>query len=185
MRVIAGNLKGRQIKSVLGSSTRPTGDKLKESLFNMIGPYFEGGHCLDLFAGSGSLGIEALSRGMDKVIFIDSSAPAIKTIKQNITQLQIENQCEVYRIDAFRSLQILAKKLQTFDLIFLDPPYEKVDYEKLMMKVQESNLIKTHGLIYVEHQPSEKINFNEKMLKLLHQKRYGSTTGITILQKIH
>jgi len=182
MRVIAGKLKRRKMKAVPGTSTRPTGDKLKESLFNMIGPYFEGGQCLDLFAGSGALGIEALSRGMDKAVFIDRSHQAIRTIKQNITQLQLTEQCEVYRNDAFRALQILSKKSYSFDLIFLDPPYEKIDYEQLMMNVVESNLLHSNGVIYVEHQPSEKINFDQKNFMLLQQKRYNSTTGITILQ---
>lgn len=184
MRVIAGKLKRRKIKSVPGSSTRPTGDKLKESIFNMIGPYFEGGECLDLFAGSGSLGIEAISRGMDKVTFIDRSAPAIKTIKQNVTALQIEEQSDIYRNDAFRALQIFAKKSQKFDLIFLDPPYEKVDYEKLMIKVEESNIVNDRGLMYIEYQPREKIQFNPAIFTLLHERKYSSTTGITIIQKI-
>ena len=84
MRVVSGICKGRALKAVPGNTTRPTTDKVKEALFNMIGPYFEGGIGLDLFAGSGGLGIEALSRGLDKVIFIDRDGKAIQTIHENI-----------------------------------------------------------------------------------------------------
>lgn len=184
MRVIAGKYKGRQLKTVKGLATRPTSDKLKESIFNMIGPFFDGGQCLDLFAGSGSLGIEALSRGLDKATFIDNSAQAIKAIKQNIANIKMEKQCAVYRNDAFRALQIFSKKSQTFDLIFLDPPYEKVDYEKLMKRVGESNIVAKDGLVYIEHLPSEKIIFNENVFRIVQQKQISSTTGITIIQKI-
>src|SRR5690625_4127464 len=99
MRVIAGEFKSRHLKAVPGSNTRPTSDKIKESIFHMLGPFFEGGLCLDLFAGSGSLGIEALSRGMDKVIFVEKSSSAIRIIHKNVEMLKIESQCEIYRND--------------------------------------------------------------------------------------
>ena len=89
MRVVAGTLKGRSIKAVKGTNTRPTTDKVKESIFNIIGPYFDGGVALDLFGGSGNLGIESLSRGIDRVIFVDRETIAINTIKQNVKDLKI------------------------------------------------------------------------------------------------
>ena len=84
MRVVSGSCKGKHLKAVPGNTTRPTTDKVKEAIFNMIGPYFDGGIGLDLFAGSGGLGIEALSRGLDKVIFVDRDGKAIQTIRENI-----------------------------------------------------------------------------------------------------
>ena len=92
MRVIAGKLRSRQLKSVDSKLTRPTTDKNKENLFNMIGPYFDGGVCLDLFGGSGGLGIEAISRGMEKLYTVDKQYKAFQVIKENFRLLNIENQ---------------------------------------------------------------------------------------------
>lgn len=185
MRVIAGKYKGRQLKAVSGNTTRPTSDKLKEAIFNMIGPYFTGGYCLDLFAGSGALGIEALSRGIDKAIFIDQSIHAVRTIRQNIATLKIENECEVYRNDAFRALHILKKRKCLFDLLFLDPPYEKINYEKLLKSVMEANIMNKDGIIYIEHKPGEKIIFSDVGYSLINEKKYSATTAITIIQKVN
>src|SRR5690625_5258619 len=110
MRVIAGQFKGRRLKTVPGKNTRPTSDKIKEAVFHMMGPFFQGGQCLDLFAGSGSLGIEAYSRGMDSVTFIDHSNQAIKCIRTNVKELQMEDNSQIYRNDAFRAIHTLGKK---------------------------------------------------------------------------
>src|SRR3954447_6838055 len=117
MRVVSGNYKGRALKAVPGVSTRPTTDKVKEAIFNVVGPYFEGGIALDLFAGSGGLGIEAVSRGLDKAIFIDRDHKAIQTIHENINTCQLEEKTEVYRNDADRALKALVKREISFDFI--------------------------------------------------------------------
>src|SRR5690625_4822655 len=121
MRVIAGNLKGRILKTVPGKSTRPTSDKVKEAVFHMLGPFFEEGICLDLFAGSGSLGIEDISRGMEQAIFIEKNGKAVKTIEENIKLVNIKDRVEIIRMDAYRSLRVLGKRQNQFDLIFIDP----------------------------------------------------------------
>lgn len=151
MRVVSGNCKGRPLKAVPGNTTRPTTDKVKEAMFNMIGPYFDGGVALDLFAGSGGLGIEALSRGIEKVIFIDRDAKAIQTINENIKACQLEDQTEVYRNDAERALKALIKREMAFDFIFLDPPYKLQQLVKLMEKMHEHSLVKQGGVIVCEH----------------------------------
>lgn len=97
--------KGRSLKAVAGTSTRPTTDKVKESIFNMIGPYFDGGRGLDLFAGSGGLGIEALSRGFEHCIFVDRDFKAIQTVKSNLKTLELTKHAQVYRNDAERALR--------------------------------------------------------------------------------
>src|SRR5699024_11846585 len=97
MRVIAGTHRGRLLKAVPGDTTRPTTDKIKEAVFHMLGPFFQGGTCIDLFAGRGALGIEALSRGIDHAIFIDKSPKAIHTINRNLKVLQLVVQLEIYR----------------------------------------------------------------------------------------
>src|SRR4051794_16080351 len=110
MRVVSGSCKGKVLKAVPGNSTRPTTDKVKEAMFNIIGPYFDGGIGLDLFAGSGGLGIEALSRGLDKVIFVDRDGKAIQTIHDNIHSCQFDDKVEVYRNDAERATKAVIKR---------------------------------------------------------------------------
>ncbi|OCA85559.1 16S rRNA (guanine(966)-N(2))-methyltransferase RsmD [Bacillus sp. FJAT-27225] len=151
MRVVSGTCKGRQLKAVPGQSTRPTTDKVKEAVFNMIGPYFQGGKGLDLFAGSGGLGIEALSRGLDQVIFIDREPKAIHTIKDNIKTCDFEERTEVYRTDAERALKALKKRDLTFDFIFLDPPYKKQQLVKLLEQIDADGRLKRDGIAVCEH----------------------------------
>lgn len=183
MRVIAGELKGRHLKAVPGSTTRPTSDKVKESIFHMLGPFFEGGLCLDLFAGSGALGIEAVSRGMDKVIFIEKSSAAIRIIHKNVEMLKIESRCEIYRNDAYRALQILTKKNLQFDLIILDPPYDKGYYKKVIDYIESRDLLQSNGKLYIEHRPEQEIFFDNEKFERLSNKKYNETISITILQK--
>lgn len=151
MRVISGNLKGRPLKAVPGNGTRPTTDKVKETLFNIIGPYFTGGIALDLFAGSGALGIEGLSRGMEKVIFIDKDRQAIQTIKNNVQNCNLNSQVEIYRNDAERALKALMKRDIQFDYIFLDPPYHRQKLETILHTIEKNHLLIQQGMIIVEH----------------------------------
>nr|WP_263328128.1 16S rRNA (guanine(966)-N(2))-methyltransferase RsmD [Neobacillus sp. Marseille-Q6967] len=151
MRVVSGVCKGRPLKAVPGNTTRPTTDKVKEAIFNMIGPYFDGGAGLDLFAGSGGLGLEALSRGLDKVIFIDRDARAIHVIHENIRACNMEEKAEVYRNDADRALKALIKREIKLDYIFLDPPYKKQQLVSLIQKMEEHSLLNTNGIIVCEH----------------------------------
>ncbi|MDG5470178.1 16S rRNA (guanine(966)-N(2))-methyltransferase RsmD [Jeotgalibacillus sp. ET6] len=151
MRIISGDKKGIQLKAVPGLNTRPTTDKVKESIFNMIGPYFDGGLGLDLFAGSGSLGLEGLSRGLEKVVFIDRDRDAIHTIKLNIERLGYTDQSEVFRNEAERALKAVSKRELQFSCIFLDPPYRLQKLVSLLEKIDENNLLKQNGIIMCEH----------------------------------
>ncbi|KQY83069.1 16S rRNA (guanine(966)-N(2))-methyltransferase RsmD [Paenibacillus sp. Root52] len=152
MRVVSGSAKGRPLKAVPGTGTRPTTDKVKEALFSMIGPYFEGGTALDLFAGSGGLGIEALSRGMDKAIFVDLEPKSIEVIRMNLTATKLENQAAIYRNDAGRALKALAKRSTTFDLVFLDPPYRMKNGNELMLTMHELELLEHGATIVLEYE---------------------------------
>ncbi len=147
MRVVAGAHKGRQLKAVPGKTARPTTDKVKEAIFQILGPYFQNGVCLDLFAGSGALGIEALSRGMEKGIFVDKHPKAIHTIHENIRLLHLEDNVEIFRTEAFRAMNASVKRGLRFDLILLDPPYYKINYMKLLNEVVKLDLLQTNGLI--------------------------------------
>ncbi|WP_042456126.1 16S rRNA (guanine(966)-N(2))-methyltransferase RsmD [Neobacillus dielmonensis] len=151
MRVVSGICKGRPLKAVPGNTTRPTTDKVKEAIFNMIGPYFDGGIGLDLFAGSGGLGIEALSRGLEHLIFIDRDAKAISVIHENIKNCRFEEKSEVFRNDADRAIKALIKRDIQFNYVFLDPPYKKQQLVQLMEKMDEQNILAPSGVIVCEH----------------------------------
>ncbi|MBT2760970.1 16S rRNA (guanine(966)-N(2))-methyltransferase RsmD [Paenibacillus sp. ISL-20] len=160
MRVVSGSAKGRPLKSVPGTSTRPTTDKVKESIFSMIGPYFEGGVLLDLFAGTGGLGIEALSRGMERAVFIDVEPKSISTIKDNLKATRLEEGAEVYRNDAARALKALEKRGYSFDLVFLDPPYRFKNGDELMLDMAERGLLQNSAVVVLEYESS--YNYPEK-----------------------
>ncbi|WP_413377409.1 16S rRNA (guanine(966)-N(2))-methyltransferase RsmD [Paenibacillus taichungensis] len=152
MRVVSGSAKGRPLKAVPGTGTRPTTDKVKEALFSMIGPYFEGGTALDLFAGSGGLGIEALSRGMDKAVFVDLESKSIEVIRANLKATKLEDQAAIYRNDASRALKALAKRSTQFDLVFLDPPYRMKNGDELMLTMHELDLLESEATIVLEYE---------------------------------
>ncbi|MBO9130284.1 16S rRNA (guanine(966)-N(2))-methyltransferase RsmD [Bacillus sp. 165] len=179
MRVVSGKYKGHPLKAVPGMSTRPTTDKVKEAIFNMIGPYFEGGVALDLFGGSGGLGIEALSRGMDKVIFVDRDGKAIQTIKQNLGTCKLIEQAEVYRNDAERALKALLKRELSFDLILLDPPYKDQQIISLISVIDTHGLLNESGVIMAEHDTAAELPKQIGRLMRIKYETYG-ITGISI-----
>ncbi len=150
MRVVAGEYGGRRLKAVPGMKTRPTTDKVKEAMFNIIGPYLEGGQVLDLFAGSGGLSIEAVSRGADHATLVDRQYQAIKTIHENLSVTKEEDKFTVLKGDAYKMLTKLAKQEQGFDYVFLDPPYKKQQILELMEQLKKLGLLNTDALIICE-----------------------------------
>ncbi|AWZ38288.1 16S rRNA (guanine(966)-N(2))-methyltransferase RsmD [Ligilactobacillus murinus] len=150
MRVVAGEYGGRRLKAVPGMKTRPTTDKVKEAMFNIIGPYLEGGQVLDLFAGSGGLSIEAVSRGADHATLVDRQYQAIKTIHENLSVTKEEDKFTVLKGDAYKMLNKLAKQEQGFDYVFLDPPYKKQQILELMEQLKKLGLLNTDALIICE-----------------------------------
>lgn len=183
MRVIAGKYKGRKLKQVPTTTTRPTTDKIKEAVFHKMGPYFQGGICLDLFAGSGALAIEALSRGMNEAICIDQSQTAIRTIRENVSALQLENECHIYRNDALRALKILHRKRQTFDLICIDPPYSSCIYEQVITYIVEQNMVNNNGYMYIEYASGKQRIPNINTFNIVFDRMYSSTTSVLVLKK--
>jgi len=151
MRVISGSARGRTLKSVPGRNTRPTSDRVKEAMFSMIGPYIDGGEALDLFAGTGALGIEALSRGADRAIFVDAERASVEVVRANLRNTGLSERAEVHRGDAERALGILARRGLAFDLVFLDPPYRMRNMDEIMRRMQELGLLKGGCRIVVEH----------------------------------
>lgn len=150
MRVIAGQFKGKRLKAPPGKNTRPITDMIKESLFNVLGDKVSGSIFLDLFAGSGSVGIEALSRGAEKVIFIDNNAMALKTIKQNISNCRINEGFEIYRNDVFKALEMLNRRERKFDLIYIDPPFTNTKiFDEVMKTIDNISILKQQGLLVI------------------------------------
>jgi len=182
MRIIAGTLKGRTIKAVKGMNTRPTTDKVKENIFNMVGPYFHGGWALDLYGGSGNLGIESLSRGIEIVIFVDKEGVAIQTIKQNLKELNLEECAEVYRNDAFKALKALSKRKIQFELILLDPPYKGQRINEILEFIDEHKLLAKGGLILAECLKEDVLHHQVGELVQVKREVYG-ITAISIYEK--
>lgn len=182
MRVIAGKHKGRQVRPVPSNQTRPTTDKAKEALFQVIGPYFDGGLGLDLFAGSGGLGIEALSRGLDEMIFVDRYQKAISTIYENLKMLKIEDQAEVYRTDAFRAIKAAGKRELKFDWIFLDPPYEKVSFEDILEALHEQQVVAQGATIVCEHTARQSLPEQIGPFEQMKSATYSSIITISLYQ---
>jgi 16S rRNA (guanine966-N2)-methyltransferase len=183
MRVISGSARGRSLKAVPGMSTRPTTDKVKESVFSMIGPYFDGGLVLDLFAGTGGLGIESLSRGMEKAIFIDMEKKSIDTVLHNLEVSGLKDKAEVYRNDAGRALKLLAKRGLKFDLVFLDPPYKMKIIAELITVMEEQELLLPQVRIVVEHDAGDVLADSIGTLQLKKRAEYGET-AVTIYERI-
>ncbi|MZQ81635.1 16S rRNA (guanine(966)-N(2))-methyltransferase RsmD [Paenibacillus sp. 5J-6] len=182
MRVISGTAKGRSLKAVPGTSTRPTTDKVKEAIFSMIGPYFDGGQVLDLFAGTGGLGIEALSRGMDKAVFIDIEKKSIDTIQHNLQVAGLKDQAEIYRTDATRALKALAKREQQFQLVFLDPPYKMKVIVDLINTMEVQAIVEANTTIVVEHDSKDVLDDVIGGFKQQRRADYGDT-AVTIYKQ--
>jgi 16S rRNA (guanine(966)-N(2))-methyltransferase RsmD len=181
MRVIAGELKGRRLKAVPGHGTRPTSDKVKEALFHKLGPFFsEQETVLDLFAGTGNLGIEALSRGCGSAVFVDKAQSAVKTVRANIDALALGARAEVYRSEASKALDRLEARGRQFDLVFFDPPYAEEKAGQLVEKVLDCSMLKEDGMLVWEHAAAKSAAFDER-LSVFAEKNYGDTT-LTILQ---
>lgn len=176
MRVVSGTCKGRPLKAVPGMGTRPTTDKVKESIFNIIGPYFDGGMVLDLFAGSGGLGIEALSRGMEKAIFVDRDFKALQTVKSNLDACKFTDLAEVYKIESERALKALIKRELSFSLILLDPPYKKQKLVEILEVIHDAKLLVETGIIVCEHGSDVQLPDSVNNLAKWKQERYGDIT---------
>ena len=130
MRIIAGERKGHTIYAPKGLETRPTSDRVRENVFNLVAPWVEGARVLDLYAGSGAMGLEALSRGADTVVFVEADRDAARTIERNLDKLRLSS-ATVLRLDVTTGLAQEAAAGRKYDLVLLDPPYAMTDYEAL------------------------------------------------------
>ena len=170
LRVVAGEFGGRPLKTLEGKTTRPTTDKVKGAIFNMIGPFFDGGRVLDLFSGSGSLAIEAISRGMSSAVLVEKDRRAQAVIQENIKMTKSEEQFQLLKMDAARALTQLTGQ---FDLVLLDPPYAKEQIVANITQLEEQGLLSEEVMLVCETDkdvdlPEEVSNFG-----IWKQKTYG------------
>ena len=175
MRVISGSAKGRRLKRVPGDTTRPIMDRVKESLFNILGLDVLETRWLDLFAGTGQVGIEALSRGAAEVLFTDSSRQAIKTIHENLQTTRLTQQAQVVQVDAFAYLRDFNDR--PFDIIYVAPPQYKEMWVEVLKMLDErpSRYLTSHGVVIVQIDPKEYQALSLKNFLLEDQRRYGNT----------
>ena len=178
MKVISGKYKGRNIEGFTIDGTRPTMDRVKESLFAMIQNYINESNILDLFSGSGNLGIEALSEGAKSAVLVDSNFKAIKVINNNIKTISIDN-VKVLNMDYKKAIEILDEK---FDIIFLDPPYKTNYIEESIKLITKYNILSDNGIIVCESDSLDKIVYDDNY-RSIKDKKYGDKY-IVILKKV-
>ncbi|CCF30967.1 16S rRNA (guanine(966)-N(2))-methyltransferase RsmD [Weissella confusa] len=174
MRIVSGEFGGRPLKAVPGDATRPTTDKVKEAIFSMIGPYFDGGRSLDLYAGSGGLSIEGVSRGLDEAVLVDRQFAAIKTINDNIAITKTPEKFTVIKSTADAAIQRLMGS-QPFDVLYFDPPYAKQTIVADLEKLLAANLIAPEALIVAETDQNANLPEDLPNFEFLKEKDYGIT----------
>jgi 16S rRNA (guanine(966)-N(2))-methyltransferase RsmD len=181
MRVIAGRVKGHHLQAPRGMDTRPTSDKVREAVFAMLGDRFADGRVLDLFAGTGALGIEALSRGASDAVFVERRPPACQVIRANLKHTRLEDQSKVLCAPVER---LLPRLDGPFDLVLLDPPYAYPDLHRIMALVGAARVIGDETTVVFEHSPRFDVEKRYAHLALARQKVYGDTAiSIFVVQE--
>ena len=175
MRVISGKCRGTKLIAPEGSNTRPTSDRIKETLFNIIS--FDMPECqfLDLFSGSGGIGIEALSRGAQKVVMVEHNQEALTCIYKNLEKTRLQDSARVYNIDIYTALQKLGQNNEKFDVIFMDPPYKMEGIPKIFEYIKKYELLNETGYIILERATTNK-SLELEGYVLIKEKIYKTTT---------
>ena len=179
MRVITGSARGVQLKTPEGMVTRPTSDRVKEAMFSIIHFEIPGAEVLDLFGGTGQLGIEALSRGAKSVVFVDEGEPACRLIRENLKRTRLESQAKVVRSDY---LAYLERANAQFDIILLDPPYAETFLENSLNKITEIDILRTGGIIVTERPLGKELPWEFSGYERSKDYKYGNTL-LTIYRK--
>lgn len=182
MRIVAGVHRSRKLKTLEGNDTRPTLDKIKEAIFSSIGPYFTDGNMLDLFAGSGSMGLESISRGMTQAYFSDCNKEAIEVIQNNVKSLKEEDRCIIKQLDYKQMLK--EYKDMSFSFIFIDPPYALNVHDNILVFIEANHMLSEDGVVVVESDKDTNLLLSYQSLKKVKEKVYGKTK-ITYYRKEH
>ena len=172
MRVITGKARGVNLKTPDGLKTRPTTDRVKEAMFSIIQFELPGTRVLDLFGGTGQLGIEALSRGAKSAVFVDSGEQACALIRENLRRTKLENDARVVRADYLEYLQRCNDK---FDIVFLDPPYAEVFLENALKKLTQIDILQSGGIIFAERPVGKELPWEFEGFSRSRDYKYGST----------
>lgn len=180
MRVISGSARGANLKTIEGNDTRPTTDKVKGAIFNILANEIYGTKVLDLYAGSGALGIEALSRGADLAVFAEKSAPAADIIRKNLEHTKLIDKAKILKNDVFSVIKTLPEK---FDLIFLDPPYAAELAEATIKAIDEAKILADGGIIIAETGDGQLVPEMVGELQLCDKRKYGRV-NINFYKKI-
>lgn len=175
MRIISGRLRGRRLVSPIGMNTRPTADRVREALFNILGPKVRDASVLDLFAGAGTLGLEALSRGAAFAVFADIDLIALAAIRENIQRCGLDKSARAIRCDAAASLDLLQGLGRSFDLIFMDPPYGRNLVRPALVKLYQSGLLAGNARVVVEHGAGDPVEDKTGVFVLTDARKYGKT----------
>lgn len=175
MRIIAGHLKGKKLYAVRGTNTRPTADRLRESIFNILAAQVQGSAVLDLFAGTGALGIEALSRGADSAVFIDKEKRALAVIERNVRACSLGHRSKIIKWDILRNLNCLIPMREALNLVLMDPPYNRNCLKPALMNLHRSRCLEKGACMVVEHSAAETIPQDLAEFTIADQRRYGKT----------
>lgn len=176
MRIISGKARGRKLIPPENMETRPTLDRVKEAMFSIIQGYILDSVVLDVFAGTGSLGLEAASRGAKEVYLIDKSNITYPLLKQNIENLKFQDFCNSLNMDSYDALKSLSKKGKVFDLVFIDPPYCKEMIPEAIKMIRENNMLHKDGIIVTKIDSIEEIYDGYEDIRLTQSRKYGNTT---------
>ena len=175
IRVIGGELKGRKLLTVPGIKTRPTADRVRESIFDILGFRVQDALVLDLFAGTGAMGIEALSRGAETVVFADDNPAALGALKKNIENCSLESRSRTFKWNILKNLNILRSYKPAFNLVFIDPPYDKKLVRPTLIHLGLSRSLADSATVVIEHSSLEPIPENLSGFNITDQRRYGKT----------
>ena len=175
MRIISGTLKGKKLFPFQGQGIRPTSDRTREAIFNILFDRVHGAVVLDLFAGSGALGIEALSRGADMATFIDKAPAAVSLLKKNVHACRLEDRSRIISWDIERDLKCLRSHDSQYNLIFLDPPYHRGMAPRALSHLKECRAMKPGACLVLEHGEADELPLPLDDFRLLDQRRYGKT----------
>jgi 16S rRNA (guanine966-N2)-methyltransferase len=173
MRIIGGDRRGKKLRSVPGGHIRPTSNRLRETIFNVIAGRVPDAVALDMFAGTGALGIEALSRGARLCVFIDKDPRSIDLIRENVRSCGFEKQAQLIRLDIARHLSRVKKVFPACDLVFMDPPYERDFVNPALASLAESRCLAPGAVVVAEHSPAEPIREDSADFEILKSKRQG------------
>lgn len=182
MRVIGGKFRSRKLTFPRSKSIRPATDRLKETIFDVLGQNLSDLKVLDLYAGMGSLGIEALSRGAERVTFVDYRTLAVGYIEENLNSLGLETQGEILRMDVLKAVSYLQKRKKSYHVMFIDPPYNQGLVKKTLLALERFDILHPHGKIVIEHARQEALP-SLKRYVLERTNRYGITC-LSFLRKL-